>query len=171
MDKFASHLFAEFVKDWNIKHSTSVPGNPRSNGKAESVVNIVKGLLTHTKCSGQGPYLTLLAYRSTPVDSYLQLPAKILYQCPLSSTVPQRIKDKDPHAAAECEGLQECAIQCAARHDPIGCCRKAPLYAGQFFSVINNDRTLWCPVTIVCAANNSYIIIKVIGGVEYRPHS
>ena len=69
--QFASHLFAEVTKDWNIKHSTSLPKNPRSNGKAVSAVKIVKGLLTCVKCSGQDPYLALLAYRSTPVDSHL----------------------------------------------------------------------------------------------------
>ena len=69
--QFASHLFTEFTKDWNIKHSTSSPRNPRSNGQAESAVKIVKELLTRTKCSGQDPYLALLAYRSTPVDSHL----------------------------------------------------------------------------------------------------
>ena len=30
--QFASHLFAEFTKNWNIKHSTFSPRNPRSNG-------------------------------------------------------------------------------------------------------------------------------------------
>ena len=69
--QFASHLFAEFTKDWNIKHSTSLPRNARSNGQSESAVKIIKGLLTHAKCSGQDPYLALLAYRSTPVDSHL----------------------------------------------------------------------------------------------------
>ena len=69
--QFASHLFTEFMKDWSITHSTSSPRNPRSNGQAESAVKIVKGLLTRAKCSGQDPYLALLAYRSTPVDSHL----------------------------------------------------------------------------------------------------
>ena len=32
--QFASHLCAEFVKDWNIKHSISSPRNPRSHGQA-----------------------------------------------------------------------------------------------------------------------------------------
>ena len=45
--QFASHLFTQFVKNWNIKHSTLSPRNPRSNGQAESTVKIVKGLLTH----------------------------------------------------------------------------------------------------------------------------
>ena len=99
--QFASHLFAQFTKDWNIKHSTSSPRNPRSNGKTESAVKIVKGLLTRAKCSGQDPYLALLAYRGTPVDSHLRSHAKMLYQCALRTTVPQRIRHKDPYAAAE----------------------------------------------------------------------
>ena len=38
--QFASHLFAEFTKDWNIKHSTSSPRNPRSNGSISRFVSI-----------------------------------------------------------------------------------------------------------------------------------
>ena len=166
--QFASHLFAEFTKAWNIKHSTSSPRNPRSNGQAESAVKIVKGLLTRAKCSGQDPYLALLAYRSTPVDSHLRSPAEMLYQRALRTTVPQRIRHKDPYAAAERERLEEHATQSAADHDRTGCRRKAPLYAGQSVSVINNDRTLWLPATVVRAANHGSYIVKVIGGAEYR---
>ena len=99
------------MKDWNIKYSTSESMNPRSNGQAESTVKIVKGLLTCVKCSGQDPYLTLLEYRHTPVDSHLQSPAEMLYQCALCTTVPQRIKHKYPNATAECERLEEHATQ------------------------------------------------------------
>ena len=166
--QFASHLFAEFTKDWNIKHSTSSPRNPRSNGQAESAVKIVKGLLTRAKCSGQDPYLALLAYRSTPVDSHLRSPAEMLYQCALCTTVPQRIRHKDLYAAAERERLEDRATQSAANHDCTGCRRKAPLYAGQSVSVINNDRTLWLPATIVRAADHGSYIVRVIGGAEYR---
>ena len=92
----------------------------------------------------------------------------MLYQCALCTTVPQRIRHKDPYAAAECERLEERATQSTANHDRTGCCRKAPLYAGQSVSVINNDRTLWLPATVVRAANHGSYIIKVIGGAEYR---
>ena len=166
--QFASQLFAEFTKDWNIKHSTSSPRNPRSNGQVESAVKIVKGLLTCAKYSRQDPYLALLAYRSTPVDSHLRSPAEMLYQRALCTTVPQRIRHKDPYAAAERERLEEHATQSAVNHDHTGCCRKAPLYAGQYVSVINNDRTLWLPATVVHAADHGSYIIKVIGGAEYR---
>ena len=157
--KFASHPFAQFTKDWNIKHSTSSPRNPRSNGQAESAVKTVKGLLTCAKCSGQDPYLTLLAYRSTPVDSHLQSPTEMLYQHALCTTVPQRIRHKDPFAAAACERLEELATQSAANYDRTGCHRKAPIYAGQSVSIINNERTLWLPATVVHAVNHgSYIV-------------
>ena len=92
----------------------------------------------------------------------------MLYQCALCTTVPQRIRHKDPYAAAGCERLEECATQSAANHDHTGCHRKAPLYAGQCVSVINNDRTLWLPATIVHAADHGSYIVKVIGGAEYR---
>ena len=110
----------------------------------------------------------MLAYRSTPVDSHLRSPAEMLYQRALRTTVPQRIRHKDPYAAAERERLEERATQSAADHDRTGCRRKAPLYAGQSVSVINNDRTLWLPATIVRTADHGSYIVKVIGGAEYR---
>ena len=39
--------------------------NLRSNGQAEAAMKIVKGPLTHAKCSGKEPYLALLGYYST----------------------------------------------------------------------------------------------------------
>ena len=92
----------------------------------------------------------------------------MIYQHALCTTVPQRIRHKDPYAAAEHERLEEHATQSAANHDHTGCRRKAPLYAGQSVSVINNDRTLWLPATVVHAANHGSYIVKIIGGAEYR---
>ena len=99
--QFASHQFTEFAKEWNFDHTTRSPRNPRSNGQAEAAVKITKGLLTHAKYSGQDPYLALLAYRSTPIDAHLCSPAEMLYQRAIRTTVPQRIRHKDPQAAAD----------------------------------------------------------------------
>ena len=115
-----------------------------------------------------GSISRFVSIQEYPIDSHLRSPAEMLYQCALCTTVPQRIRHKDLYAAAECEGLEECATQSAANHDHTGCCRKGPLYAGQSVSVINNDRTLWFPATVVRAANHGSYIIKVIGGAEYR---
>ena len=70
------------------------------------------------------------------------------------TTVPQRIRHKDPYATAEHERLEECATLSAANHDLTSCRRKAPLYAGQSVSVINNNRTLWLPATVVHTDNH-----------------
>ena len=94
--QFANHQFAEFTKEWNFDHNTSSPRNQRSNGQAEAAVKVVKGLLTRAKYSGQDPYLALLAYRSTPINAHLLSPAEMLYQRVIRTTVPQRIRHKDP---------------------------------------------------------------------------
>ena len=122
--------------------------NPCSNGQAKPAVKIIKGLLIQSKYAGEDPYLTLLAYRSTPVDSHLRSPGEMLYQCALCTTVSQRIKHQDPHAEAEHERLEDHAAQSAANHDHTGCHKKDPLYAGQTVSVLNNDMTLWLPATV-----------------------
>ena len=98
--QFASHQFTKFTEEWNFDHITSSPTNPMSNGQAEAAVKVAKGLLTHAKYSGQDPYLALLVYRSTHIDAHLHSPPEILYQRVTRTTVPQRIRHKDPQAAA-----------------------------------------------------------------------
>ena len=156
----------QFTKEWNIDHELSSPCNPRSNGQAESAVKIVKGLLTRAKYSGQDPYLALLAYRSTPVDSHLRSPAEMLYRCTIRTTVPQRIRNKDPHANLDMEQLNNQATQSTSYHD----CHsriKSPFYAGQTVSVLNDAKTLWLPATILRQADHGSYLIKVVGGGTY----
>ena len=112
--QFASHQFTEFPKEWNFDHTTSSPRNPRSNSQAKAAVKVTKGLLTHAKYSGQDPYLALLAYRSTPIDAHLRPPAEMLYQRGIRTTVPQRIRHKDPKMAADQDHLNNHATQSAA---------------------------------------------------------
>ena len=78
--QFANALFTEFATDQKFDHNNSSPRNPRSNGQAEAAMKTVKGLLTCAKCSGQDPYLALLAYHSTPNDAHLHSPTEMLYQ-------------------------------------------------------------------------------------------
>ena len=73
--KFADALFTELVTNWKFDYNTSSPRYPRSSVQAESAMKTVKGLLTHVKCSGQDPYLALLAYCNTPINAHLHSPA------------------------------------------------------------------------------------------------
>ena len=165
--QFNSHLFAEFTKDWNIDHELSSPQNPRSNSQAKSAVKIVKGLLTHAKYSGQDPHLALLAYRSTPVDAYLWSLAEILYQHVIQTTVPQRIRNKDPCAEIDQERLNDWAVLSTSYHD----CHsqtKSPYYAGQTVSVLNDAKTFWLPATVIRQADHGSYLVEVIGRGRYR---
>ena len=165
--QFASHQFAEFAKEWNFDHTTSSPRNPRSNGQAEAAVKVTKGLLTRAKYSGQDPFLALLAYRSTPIDAHLRSPAEMLYQRAIRTTVPQRIRHKDPQAAADRDHLNDRATQSAAYHD-CHCRPKSPLYAGQTVSVLNDAKTLWLPATVIRQAKHGSYLVQVIGRGQYR---
>ena len=146
--QFASHLFAEFTKEWNFDHNSS---SPSSNGQAEAAIKIIKGLLTCVKYSGQDPYLALLAYRSIPIDACLHSPAEMLYQSTIHTTLPQRICHKDPHAADDHDQLNQCATQSAEYLD-CHCRPKSPLYTGQTVSLLNDTRTLWLPANVICQA-------------------
>lgn len=62
--QFTSAAFRKFTKEWMFAHSTSSPYYPKSNGKAEATVKIVKRLLK--RC--EDPQLALLIYRNTPTE-------------------------------------------------------------------------------------------------------
>ena len=63
--QFACEEFAQFMKDYNIKHTTSSLYHPQANGQAERTVQTVKRLLVKAK----DPYKALLDYRNSPLDT------------------------------------------------------------------------------------------------------
>ena len=166
--QFANALFTAPATDWKFEHNTSSPRNHRSNGQAEAAMKTVKGLLTHAKCSGQDPYLALLAHCSTPIDAYFHSPAEMLYLWVLCTTVPQWIRHTNPHANAEHDHLNQCATQSTEYHNQWSCHKKPPFFAGQTISVLNDTRNLWLPATIICKANNGSFLVQVIGSGQYR---
>ena len=60
------------------------------------MAKIIKGLLTGAKYCRQDPHLTLLTYRSTPVDALLHSPTEMLYQRTIWTTVPQKKETNTP---------------------------------------------------------------------------
>ena len=98
--QYSSHEFTKFCSEWGIKHTTSSPLYPQSNGFSERMVPTVTNLLKKAEEAGEDPYIALLNYRTTPVDNKLQARAKLLYQRDYRRLLPssgrlQRLKTND----------------------------------------------------------------------------
>ena len=70
--------FRNFAQEWGFQHIQSSPYHHQSNGEAERFVRIIKDTLTKAHQSGQDPDMTLLCYRSTPINSKLPSPAELI---------------------------------------------------------------------------------------------
>jgi len=80
---FGSGEFKDFVKFFDIKHTTSSPHYPQSNGQVERAVQVAKHILNQ-----DDPFLALMAYRSTPHSSTGFSPAQVLLGRQMRTRVP-----------------------------------------------------------------------------------
>ena len=61
--QYSSDEFAKFMESLHIRHITSSPHYPQSNGQSERTVQTIKRLLKRSK----SPFMALLTYRATPL--------------------------------------------------------------------------------------------------------
>ena len=86
--QFVNYEFQLFLKNWEIKHITSSPKYPQSNGFIERHVQTIKRLLKKSLYDNRDIYVSLLEYRSTPLREGLPSPAELLYGRKLKSMIP-----------------------------------------------------------------------------------
>ena len=86
--QFLSHEFSKFAKIWEFQHTTSSPHYPQSNGKVENVVKTAKALLKKAKDGHSNPFLSLLAFRNTPIPGFDSSPAQRLMNRSTRTTLP-----------------------------------------------------------------------------------
>lgn len=84
--QYSSSVFETFARKLEFKHTITSPYYPQSNGLAEKSMHTAKMLLK-TKSSKGDPFLSILEYRSSPVDG-LKSPAQLLMSRHLRSTLP-----------------------------------------------------------------------------------
>ena len=92
--QYVSAEYQNFAQKYEFEHITSSPYYPQSNGEAERAVQTVKSLL---KKEGD-PYLALLAYRTTPLQSGFS-PSELLMSRKLRTNLPttrEQLKPKIP---------------------------------------------------------------------------
>lgn len=63
---FVSFEFKNFLREWGIKHTTSSPLYPQSNGMIERCIQTYKRIIKKAEAAYKDPYIALLNWRNTP---------------------------------------------------------------------------------------------------------
>ena len=87
---FQSKEFAKFLSGLGIKHTTSSPGYPRSNGFIERHIQTVKNMLSKSSNTQE----VLADLRTTRIETGLPSPAEILHRRNLTTRVQAEIDIK-----------------------------------------------------------------------------
>jgi len=90
---FDSHAFKNFLSRCNIRHITSSPYYPQSNGMVERTVAIVKQIILKSKAEDVS--FSILEHNNTPKQN-LMAPAQILMGRTLRTLLPQPISNLEP---------------------------------------------------------------------------
>ena len=123
---FQSKEFAKFLSGLGIKHTTSSPGYPRSNGFIEQHIQMVKNMLS--KSSNTQSFQEVLAdLRTTGIGTGLPSPAEILHGRNLTTRAQAEINIKAIRSV-----LQERQLKMMLDHNSSRRAKKArPLVVGE----------------------------------------
>lgn len=168
--QYSSKEFKAFCSTWSINHTTSSPVYPRSNGFSERMVQTVKNILQKADASGEDLYLGLLAYRTTPVDSKLPAPAKLLNRRTYRTQLPTSGRLQRSIASdSDMEQLQHRQQVQKLQHDRKSTRELQSLRPGQAVAVYNPRSKEWNPAKLTkeCDEPRSYIV-KTPSGSELR---
>ena len=165
---FQSKEFAKFLSGLGIKHTTSSPGYPRSNGFIERHIQMVKNMLS--KSSNTRPFQEVLAdLRTTRIGTGLPSPAEILHGRNLTTRAQAEIDIKAIHSV-----LQERQLKMTLDHDMSRRTRKArPLVVGERCHVLGpGNKWIDALVTGITDSGRSYETqVEATGGQLTRNHS
>ena len=149
---FQSKEFAKFLSGLGIKHTTSSPGYPRSNGFIEQHIQTVKNMLS--KSSNTRSFQEVLAdLRTTRIGTGLPSPAEILHGRNLTTRAQAEIDIK-----AICSVLQERQLKMTLDHDLSRRAKKArPLVVGERCHVLGpGNKWIDAFVTGITDSGRSY---------------
>ena len=161
--QFASAEFAMFASQWEFNHTTSSPGFAQSNGQSERTVQTVKKLLLKALDSDRDPYLSLLVYRDSPLESTGISPAQMLMgrrlktRLPISSTLLSSEKHSDLSSQLKAKQMLQKQYFDAHAHD------LPDLHIGERVQVRKGKA--WQPAVVIALSDTprSYIVRKSDG--------
>ena len=165
---FQSKEFAKFLSGLGIKHTTSSPGYPHSNGFTERHIQTVKNMLS--KSSNTRSFQEVLAdLRTTRISMGLPSPAEILHGRNLTTRAQAKIDIKAIHSV-----LQERQLKMMLDHDSSRRARKArPLVVGERCHVLGpSNKWIDTFITGISDSCRSYETqVEATGGQLTRNHS
>ena len=160
---YVSQEFETFLRDCSIKHITSSPMYPQSNGFAESMVKVMKNLITKSFEANEDPNWALLAYRATPLSASLPSPAQMLHGRPLRTNLPS------PRPTAQNDDITDAQHNRQQSYTQLSKPSLPQLQHGQSVTMYNHNTHTWQPATItnVLPTPRSYMLSTDNGG-SYR---
>ncbi|XP_052819930.1 uncharacterized protein K02A2.6-like [Mya arenaria] len=164
---YISQEFADFAKEWDFNHQTISPYHSQSNGLAEKYVSVCKKLLTKAKDAGRDPFIGILEYRTTPLESGYS-PAQLNMGRQLRSILPTSKENLMPKVISP--NLVRQGIQGSKQKGKKYYDRQArslePLTYGENTMIQQLNKT-WRPATVVDKFNERSYTVQCPDGSMY----
>jgi transposase InsO family protein len=93
--QYTAYAFKSFCEQWGIRHTTSSPHFPQSNGFIENQVKYIKRSVIKCGQAKQNIHQALLHIRATPLDAKIPSPAELL--------MGRRVNTGLPYHATPCD--------------------------------------------------------------------
>jgi len=161
--------FQDMMKKYGVKHTTSSPRFPQSNGLAERTVRTVKNTIIKCKQTGQDINVALLHHRATPGANNLPSPAELLFGRPLRTTLPSCQQQGQLQQTDVFEKLLDRVNIMKKDHDNHAGPTLPPLHVGQKVMIRDTESNTWKPGAVlqVCKEPRSYMV-ETPNGSSYR---
>ncbi|XP_063590912.1 uncharacterized protein K02A2.6-like [Penaeus indicus] len=173
--QFSSRDFNDFLCRWGVRHDTSSPHYPQSNGHAEAAVKALKHLVLKVAPSGilnEAFDRGLLELRNTPRQDG-RSPAQVLFGHPLRSRVPAHSSSFAPEWQAKTEGCDRRAAMRTQAAKALYDSHARPLQPLQIGSQVRIQDPVsrrWNKVAVVMGIGRSrdYLLRTTSGRVLWR---
>ena len=167
---YASAEFHQFTQAWDFQHLTSSPHYPKSNGKAESAVKIMKSIITKANKDGADVWKAILEWRNSLTPSQGSSPVQRLMSRRTRSFLPCKASMYQPEVQCAVPAQVVRKRQVAKSYHDTSAKPLPPLVIGQPIRVKAHPQQAhsnWKPGVIVdSVAPRSYIV--EVDGRKYR---
>lgn len=169
--QYASSEFRKFAAEWGIRHVTSSPKYPRSNGLAERFVQTAKNMLKKCTNDNTDIKLALLNYRNTPRNDALGSPNQRLMSRTTRSLLPTNTKQLRPQAVEGVSEMLRKAREQQKQYYDRNTRAATPLQVGEQVR-LQQDHRNWTGAQVVSRSNvpRSYTV-RTDDGRTYRRNS